>query len=92
MVFVESLTSVDTAQDSDGQEKLGESDEGLKHDEDDCEKAEDAVGGSKVRVVAFVHLDDGKGSEEADDANQLNAVVDACAEQLLLRGCSGLQN
>ena len=80
MVLVDSLTGFDAAQNSGRQKELDHSSEGLKHDEGDCEKAENAVWGNKVRMVAFVDLDNGESGEEADDADKLNAVVNACAE------------
>lgn len=43
-------------------------------------------------VVAFVHFDDDESAGETYDAGQLDGSVDACSLELLLRGCSGLEN
>lgn len=84
MIFVDSLASVDTAEYRDGEEELDHPERGLEDHQDDRGQTEDTVWRHEVRVVAFVYFDDGEGTQEAQDAEQLDGVVDASAEQFLV--------
>lgn len=83
MILVDSLASVDTAEDREGKEELDHSDGDLEGDQDDGSQTEDAVRGNKVRVVSLIYFDDDDGAQETQDAEQLDAVVDACVQQFL---------
>lgn len=92
MIFVDSLASVDTAENRDGEEELDHSDGGLEDDQDNGSQTEDAVRGNEVRVVSLVYFDDDEGAQETQDAEQLDAVVDACAQQFLVGSGGWLQD
>lgn len=92
MILVDSLASVDTAENREGEEELDYSDGGLEDDQDDGSQAKDAVRGNEVRMISLVYFDDDEGAQETQDAEQLDAVVDACGQQLLVGSGGWLQN
>ena len=77
MVFVESLSSFDASEDGDRQQILNDATKGLQYHKDDCEETKNAVRGHEMRVVALVDLDDGERAEECQDAEELEAVMNA---------------
>jgi hypothetical protein len=92
MIFVDSLASIDTTENSYGEEELDYSDGGLKDYRNDSDQTEDTVWGSEMGVVALVYLDDEEGTEETQDTEQLDDIVDAGAQQFLVRSGGRLKD
>ena len=62
MIFVDTLASVNTAENCDGEEELDHSDGGLKDYRDDSDQTEDTVRRNEMRVVALVYFDEEEGT------------------------------
>jgi hypothetical protein len=92
MIFVNSLASVDAAENCDGEEELNHSDRGLEDYRDDSDQTEDTVRRNEMRVVALVYLDDEEGTEEGQNTEELDGIMDAGAQQFLVGSGGRLEN
>lgn len=86
MILVNALPSVDTAENRDRQRELDDTDHGLQYNGDVRDQAQKTVGGNKVGMGTLVKFDYNKGRYKEDHAEQLQDVVDACTDTLLLWG------
>lgn len=92
MVFVDFLSRVNATKNSGREKVLNHTTKSLEHDEGNRREAEDAVGRDKVRMFAFVDLDNDESSQKTDDTEELNGKVDACSQSFLLRSYCWLED
>lgn len=76
MIFIHFFPGLHTPQNLLGQEILHDPHNSLQDDADVGDQTQDAVGGCKAGMVAFVDFDDDESGEEGENAEGLESVVD----------------